>query len=80
MPLPPLGVEVRLRPLPLQSEVDDALADMVGLELTVTEDVTSDPVQPLLSVTVTLYAPLVVADDTLVFCVVALNEAGPFQA
>ena len=54
MPLPPLGVEVRFKPLPLHSEVEAALADMVGLALTVTEDVTSDPVQPLLSVTVTL--------------------------
>ena len=53
MPLPPLGVEARFRLLPLQSEVDDALADMVGFELTVTEDVTLDPEQPLLSVTVT---------------------------
>ena len=80
MPLPPLGVEVRFKLLPLQSEVDDALADIVGLEFTVTEEVTSDPVQPLLSVTVTEYAPLVVADDTLVFCAVAVKEAGPFQA
>ena len=71
---------MRFRLLPLQSDVDDALADMVGLELTVTDAVTSDPMQPLLSVTVTLYAPLVVADDTLVFCVVAVNEVGPFQA
>ena len=80
MPLPPLGVEVRFKLLPLHKDVDDALADMVGLELTVTEGVTFDPEHPLLSVTVTLYAPLVVADETLVFCVVAVNEAGPFHA
>ena len=80
MPLPPDGVEVRFRPLPAQSELDDALADMVGVEFTVTAAVVPDPLQPLLSVTVTLYAPLVVAGDTLVFCVVAVNEAGPFHA
>ena len=80
MPLPPAGVEVSVKVLPAQSEVEDALADIVGLAFTVTEEVTSDPVQPLLSVTVTLYAPLVDTDDTLVFCVVAVNEAGPFQA
>ena len=40
--------------LPSQSEVDDALADIVGLALTVTEEVVPDPVHPLLSVTVTL--------------------------
>ena len=54
MPLPPLGVDVRFKLLPLHSEVDDALADIVGFEFTVTEEVVPDPTQPLLSVTVTL--------------------------
>ena len=54
MPLPPLGVEVRVKLLPLHSEEDDAFADMVGFEFTVTDEVVPDPTQPLLSVTVTL--------------------------
>ena len=53
MPLPPLGVEVRFKLLPLHSDVDDAFAEMVGFELTVTDEVDPDPEQPLLSVTVT---------------------------
>ena len=80
MPLPPLGVDVRFKLLPLQSEIDDAFADIVGLELTVTEDVVPDPEQPLLSVTDTEYTPLVETEDTLVFCEVAVKEAGPFHA
>ena len=53
MPLPQLGVDVSVRVLPAQIEEEAALADIVGLELTVTEEVVPMPVQPLLSVTVT---------------------------
>ena len=70
---------MRFKLLPLHSEVEDALADIVGFELTVTTAVDPDPLQPLLSVTVTLYVPLVNIAYTVVFCVVAVNAAGPDQ-
>lgn len=51
-----------------------------GKELTVTDEVTPAPEQPLLSVTVTEYAPLLDTEDTLAFCVEAVNDAGPDHA
>jgi len=83
VPLPPVGVELRLRLLPEHIAVGVAVAVITGSVYNETEVVvpTEAEVHPLLSVTETLYTPTPVTDmpGLVVFREEALKPPGPVQ-
>ena len=81
VPLPPAGVAFKVAVPPAHNAVGVTVAVMVGNAFKVTEAVvpTDAAVQPLLSVTETLYTPVPLADipGCVVFCEVAVKPPGP---